>query len=350
MSPEQITGAPLTAAADLYATGITLFQALTGRLPFLGPDFVAQHLGEAPIAPSEVAPSVDPAWDPLILQLLRKSPDERPASAHALRMAIEKLPLVERDPPPLLLPRGRPALPRGNAAVSTHGSGVEAGQERPRYQFETPLTITASSQLSRALDRYLDRSVIVERFTPPVDPRLERRLLDLAACAAPFLQRLLTWDPGAAVAVFEAPTGRPLDEVLRTGQPGPRELLRLLKGAARALGPLHERGVVHGQLDGQSIVIDEAGNPTLLIAGLPLPGTVQASADLRDLLHCTLRPQRPVDVDQLSELLCTAITAASDHGVTRRELRTAGDLYQLATTLETTLLRRQFFAGAAAPE
>ncbi len=48
MSPEQISSAPIGAAADLYALGATLFEALTGRPPFLGPDLVGQHLGEAP--------------------------------------------------------------------------------------------------------------------------------------------------------------------------------------------------------------------------------------------------------------------------------------------------------------
>src|SRR5436190_9451659 len=41
MSPEQITGAPISIAADLYSVGVTLFEAITGRMPFLGPDFVA---------------------------------------------------------------------------------------------------------------------------------------------------------------------------------------------------------------------------------------------------------------------------------------------------------------------
>src|SRR5260370_11020647 len=43
MSPEQISGAPLTFAADVYARGVTLFQALTGRLPLAGPDLVCHH-------------------------------------------------------------------------------------------------------------------------------------------------------------------------------------------------------------------------------------------------------------------------------------------------------------------
>src|SRR5581483_4972010 len=62
MSPEQISGAPLTFAADVYGLGVTLFQALTGRLPFAGPDFVAQHLGETPPAPSSLRAGLDAAW------------------------------------------------------------------------------------------------------------------------------------------------------------------------------------------------------------------------------------------------------------------------------------------------
>ena len=55
MSPEQISGGAIGPAADLYALAVTLFEALTGRLPFPGPDIVAQHLSEEPPAPSAVA-------------------------------------------------------------------------------------------------------------------------------------------------------------------------------------------------------------------------------------------------------------------------------------------------------
>src|SRR5690606_10669846 len=69
MAPEQITGAPLTIAADLYALGVTLYEALVGRLPLLGPDFVAQHLGEIPPLASSVAAqgiAIAPGWDAIL--------------------------------------------------------------------------------------------------------------------------------------------------------------------------------------------------------------------------------------------------------------------------------------------
>src|SRR5262249_52440672 len=77
MAPEQITGAPISIAADLYALGVTLFEAVTGRLPFLGPDFVAQHLGEPPPSATQVHAELAAGWDPILADLLVKNPRDR---------------------------------------------------------------------------------------------------------------------------------------------------------------------------------------------------------------------------------------------------------------------------------
>ncbi|MDP9238757.1 MAG: AAA family ATPase [Chloroflexota bacterium] len=84
MAPEQALGRVPDARSDLYALGAMLYKMTTGRVPFLGDDAVAvisQHINTAPVAPSWHNPDVPKALELLILRLLAKSPDARPASA-----------------------------------------------------------------------------------------------------------------------------------------------------------------------------------------------------------------------------------------------------------------------------
>src|SRR5262249_24460583 len=139
MSQEQITGAPISIAADLYALGVTLFEAITGRLPFLGPDFVAQHLGEPPPSATSAAVDLAAGWDPILAGLLVKNPHERTPTLGDLRNQLEALDLG-----------GQPLIgPRRQANTGTHSiiALAEEGEEKPRYQFETPLGRTPLSEL-----------------------------------------------------------------------------------------------------------------------------------------------------------------------------------------------------------
>ncbi|MEZ4368735.1 MAG: protein kinase [Kofleriaceae bacterium] len=267
MSPEQITGAPITVAADLYALGVTLFEALTGRLPFLGPDYVAQHLGEVAPLPSTIRPELGPGWDGLLEALLRKAPGERPALT-AARAALEGL---AASGPAVMLPRPR-ARPSSVGPVATPTE--EPAAEVARYQHETALGRTEVSRLARAVDRVLDRSVVIERFDDSEPGRAAlARVRTMAAASSPFVQRALAWDHAERTAVFEAPAGAPwADAVI---DPSPAPLGRLLKRLARALGALHELGVAHAALTPTTIVVDDGHIPTLLAAGLgaPTPAT-----------------------------------------------------------------------------
>ena len=278
MAPEQITGAPLTIGADLYSLGVTLFQALTGRLPLLGPDFVAQHLGETPPPITEVA-EVAGGWAPVLERLLAKNPSERYASIEELRRDLLGIDLGEPGVSPLMLPRAE-AVVEGEDDPATRSQSIPTIRARetsdpdePRYRFETPLGRTALSALSRAVDSALDRSVIIERFdleavAGELAEAVERRLRALARGGGPFVQRALSYNDHERVAIFEAPAGRPLSDV-DPSEINPRMAVRLLKRLARALMPLHERDIGHGAIDGARVVVDEAWNPTIMVSGSP---------------------------------------------------------------------------------
>jgi len=271
MSPEQITGAPISIAADLYALGVTLFEAATGRLPFLGPDFVAQHLGEPAPAASSVGADLAAGWDAVFADLLAKSPHERTPTLADLRQQLEALDLG-----------GQPRLgPRRRHTTGTHSIAelAEEGEAKPRYQFDTPLGHTAISQLARAVDTVLDRSVVIERFDASDEAlRAIDRARLLGRAQSPFVQRALSLDRTTRTAVFEAPAGASLADA--PPQLPSVEIVRMLKRLARAAAAIHEVGGSHGAISPRTIVVDDGAVPTVMAAGL---GPVAESQPLDDV-------------------------------------------------------------------
>jgi len=93
MSPEQLRNEKLTAAADLYALGVTLYEALAGRPPFdarSGVELVGAHLGRTPRDLGELRPDC-PRWlRRFVHRLLEKRPQDRFPSAGAARSAFQR--------------------------------------------------------------------------------------------------------------------------------------------------------------------------------------------------------------------------------------------------------------------
>ncbi|MHC5020273.1 MAG: protein kinase domain-containing protein [Planctomycetota bacterium] len=94
MSPEQATQrGRITAAADIYALGVTLFEALTLETPFRGDNFAAlvvQIRDAKPKRPSKVNPDIPQALDRIVLKALAKNPADRFASAGAMADDMER--------------------------------------------------------------------------------------------------------------------------------------------------------------------------------------------------------------------------------------------------------------------
>ncbi len=98
MAPEQILNQPVDARTDLYAFGILLYQAVTGKLPFDatasgGGEFeiMEKQVREEPVAPHELVPSMPLALSDLILRLLAKSPADRPMDCKEVRDHLHAL-------------------------------------------------------------------------------------------------------------------------------------------------------------------------------------------------------------------------------------------------------------------
>jgi len=109
LAPEQALGQVVDARADLYALGVLLYEAFTGRPPFLGDNPVAiisQHLNAQPTPPRALRPDLPPELEAIILKLLAKDPDERFASAREVRDALTAIP---SDGRPVTVPHNLPA-------------------------------------------------------------------------------------------------------------------------------------------------------------------------------------------------------------------------------------------------
>ncbi len=85
-SPEQVNGDTLSPASDWYGVGVTLYQALTGKLPFEGSyaAMITHKLQSDPVPPSLLVANVPADLEDLCMALLRRDPAARPSGSNVL--------------------------------------------------------------------------------------------------------------------------------------------------------------------------------------------------------------------------------------------------------------------------
>lgn len=265
MAPEQIRGEAVEARTDLYALGIILFQALTGRVPFQGKSemdtLVAQCTLPAPPLDAYSDEAMPDSLSDLVAELLKKHPSDRPT----IHEFLQRLANVERElfdsvglaghtlsdsrmsfaprvlsPPPWGLEGQSP----GSASrLVSHARGVQQPRSdppradstlsSPRSQSIFDLT-NATAPLNPPA-QLVGQAAAAPMLAPPpvpvagntwVDPAPKRKLAAwwILAVLAPLLWLALRGDPPTAdradasarpSAVAPAPTPAPTSFVLR---------------------------------------------------------------------------------------------------------------------------------------
>lgn len=131
LAPEQVQGRNVDARADLYAFGVILYEALTGRPPFRAerptdtPRLIGlAHLSSPPPSPRSLNPALSLATEAVLLQALAKRPEQRYPTAASLLDALDQgqhgrpasAPTISPQVPPVAPPAApgetRPAAKR----------------------------------------------------------------------------------------------------------------------------------------------------------------------------------------------------------------------------------------------
>ena len=194
-APELLSGDPPTTSTDLYGLGALLYSCLTGRTPFVAPDPAALTylpLISLPAPPSAFRPHLPAILNQLLLALLARDPQRRPADLDRVRQTLLRCPDGDPSAPILGMLEAREALrravvgaadeePRVVIIYGAPGSGrrtlIGEAVEYARREGLPYLRGTDGAEALRSLRDAKRPAVLVMRANQKASRQLARRVL-----------------------------------------------------------------------------------------------------------------------------------------------------------------------------
>ena len=137
MPPEQVKGEPADNRSDLYSLGVSLYEMVTGQLPFTADSnyaMMAAHLQEVPKPPIVLRPGIPQTLNQIIVMALAKEPGQRFQSADAFRGALKSVQAQGGGTQPEVNPRSY-----APSAPAHAGSATSLFNDSPSSQSPTTL-------------------------------------------------------------------------------------------------------------------------------------------------------------------------------------------------------------------
>lgn len=120
IAPERLMGLEADARADLYATGVVLYEMLAGARPFVASkpmEIARRHLDQPVPRLRAVRPDVPVELDEIVARALAKDPDARWVDAAHMGAALARLTISSVAPPPVPGSDPPPAIERSETAI-----------------------------------------------------------------------------------------------------------------------------------------------------------------------------------------------------------------------------------------
>ena len=197
-SPEQARGGYSDEKSDVYSLGITMFEMLTGRVPFNGETTVAiaiKHIQEEMLSPREYVSEIPVSVEQIVFKCCQKSPDRRYQSMGELIVDLKKSLM---NPDEDFVKVADPDEEGATRAITENDMAQIKRVSDRRDSMEKAMHLRTDKEVKKkAKKRY------IEEDDDGFDPKMERLTTALAIAAAVIIGCIVLFLVGRAFGLFE---------------------------------------------------------------------------------------------------------------------------------------------------